>query len=72
MGNMRQIDVDNQVFVYADARPIVFGERVMVGTGANILAGVKIGDRAVIATGAVVTRDVPPGVTVVGPKAVVR
>lgn len=72
MGNMRQIDVDNQVFVYADAQPIVIGERVMVGTGANILAGVKIGDRAVIATGAVVTRDVPPGVTVVGPKAVVR
>ncbi|WP_448382814.1 acetyltransferase [Desulfosoma sp.] len=48
-----------------------FGKRVYVGTGAVILPGTRdapltIGDDAVIGAGAVVTRSVPPGVTVVG------
>jgi acetyltransferase-like isoleucine patch superfamily enzyme len=30
------------------------------------LQGVKVGDRVVVGAGAVVIRDVPPGVTVVG------
>src|SRR3954466_12342678 len=37
-----------------------------IGTGAVILGGVTIGARALIGAGAVVTRDVPPGETVVG------
>jgi acetyltransferase-like isoleucine patch superfamily enzyme len=37
-----------------------------IGTGATILGGVEIGARATIGAGAVVTRDVPPGQTVVG------
>lgn len=45
--------------------PVVLGDRVWVGTGAIILKGVTIGDDAVVAAGAVVTRDVGPG-TVVG------
>lgn len=61
MSNMRQIDVDRQVFVPAEAQAPIIGERVMIGTGANIVAGVRIGDRAVIAAGAVVCRDVPAG-----------
>lgn len=47
------------------------GKRVYVGTGAVILQGahdapLTIGDDAVIGAGAVVTKPVPPGVTVVG------
>jgi sugar O-acyltransferase (sialic acid O-acetyltransferase NeuD family) len=48
-----------------------FGKRVYVGTGAVILQGthdapLTIGDDAVIGAGAVVTKSVPSGVTVVG------
>ena len=45
--------------------PVHIGDRVWVGTRAVILKGVRIGDGAVIAAGAVVTKDVPAG-TVVG------
>ena len=45
--------------------PIVIGKNVWVGSNATILQGVKIGDGAVVAAGAVVTKDVPPD-TVVG------
>lgn len=45
--------------------PIVLGKRVWVGSGAIILQGVTIGDNAVVAAGAVVTKDVPAN-TVVG------
>ena len=37
-----------------------------VGTGAVILGGVEIGERAIVGAGAVVTRDVPPGAVVAG------
>lgn len=47
-------------------RPIRIGANVWIGGGAIILPGVSVGDDAVIGAGAVVTRDVPPGVTVVG------
>ena len=39
---------------------------VTLGSGAVIVGGVRIGERAVVGAGAVVTRDVPPGETVVG------
>ena len=42
------------------------GERVLVGTGAQVLQYVNIGDDATIGAGAVVTKDVPAGVTVIG------
>lgn len=45
--------------------PIVLGKNVWIGSNATILQGVKIGDNAVVAAGAVVTKDVPPN-TVVG------
>lgn len=45
--------------------PIVVGKNVWIGAHATILAGVTIGDDAVVAAGAVVTRDVPAG-TIVG------
>jgi len=37
-----------------------------IGTGATILGGIEIGERATIGAGAVVTRDVPAGATVAG------
>ena len=46
--------------------PIVIGDRVWVGTRAVVLKGVTVGDGAVVAAGAVVTKDVPPGAVVGG------
>lgn len=43
------------------AKPIVIGNNVWIGGSAIINPGVTIGDNAVIASGAVVTRDVPEG-----------
>ena len=45
--------------------PIVLGRNVWVGSNSTILQGVTIGDNAVIAAGAVVTKDVAPD-TIVG------
>lgn len=42
------------------------GEEVLVGTGAQILQYIRIGDRTTIGAGAVVTRDVGAGETAVG------
>ncbi|GJD45188.1 Maltose O-acetyltransferase [Methylobacterium cerastii] len=47
-------------------RPIAIGANVWIGGAALILPGVTVGDDAVIGAGAVVTRDVPAGATVVG------
>jgi len=46
-------------------RPIRIGSNVWIGAHSVILGGVTIGDRAVVAAGAVVINDVPP-MTVVG------
>lgn len=45
--------------------PIVLGRNVWVGSNATILQGVTIGDNAIVAAGAVVTKDVATN-TVVG------
>jgi maltose O-acetyltransferase len=47
-------------------RPVRIGRNVWIGGGAIILPGVTIGDEALVGAGSVVTRDVAPGVTVVG------
>ena len=53
--------------------PIRIGNDVWVGANATITKGVIIGDGAVIAAGAVVTRDVPPRTVVGGvPAKVIR
>jgi maltose O-acetyltransferase len=47
-------------------KPVDIGADVWVGGGAIILPGVRIGSRAVIGAGSVVTRDVPEGVFAAG------
>ncbi len=47
-------------------KAIEIGSDVWVGGGALILPGVRIGSRAVIGAGAVVTRDIPDGVFAAG------
>jgi len=46
--------------------PVTIEDYVFIGPRAIILPGVKIGRGAVVAAGAVVTKDVPPGVIVGG------
>jgi acetyltransferase-like isoleucine patch superfamily enzyme len=46
--------------------PIVIGNYAWIGARATVLAGVTIGEGAVIMAGAVVTRDVPPYAVVGG------
>jgi acetyltransferase-like isoleucine patch superfamily enzyme len=52
--------------------PPSFGHGARVGSGSVILAGVSIGDRALVGAGAVVTRDVPPGAVAYGVPARLR
>jgi len=47
-------------------RPVVIGDNVWIGGRAVINPGVKIGHNVVIASGAVVTKDVPDNVVVGG------
>lgn len=44
----------------------VIGDDVSIGAGARVLGDVRIGNGATIGANAVVTRDIPPGATVVG------
>ncbi len=49
-----------------ETRPVIIEDDVWIGWNATILKGVRIGAGAVIAPGAVVLRNVPPGVEVAG------
>lgn len=51
---------------FENGKPVTIGRNVWIGGGALILPGVSVGDDAIIGAGAVVTRDVAPGVTVAG------
>ena len=54
-------------------KPINIGNNVWIGSHAIILPGITIGDNAVIGAGAVVTKDVPANVVVVGvPAKIIR
>jgi acetyltransferase-like isoleucine patch superfamily enzyme len=66
--NLKLIDDD---YEFAEYRPIEIGNDVWIGTRAIILDGVKIGDGAIVAANAVVTKDVPPYAIVGGVPAMV-
>ena len=53
--------------VYQDRinEDVIIGSDVWIGSNAVILKGIKIGDGAIVAAGAVVTKDVAP-YTIVG------
>lgn len=53
----------------ARSRPVVIGDNVWIGCRALILKGVRIGDGAIVAAGAIVTKDVPPLAVVASPSA---
>ena len=40
--------------------PVVIGDNVWIGFGAQIMSGVSVGSNSIIAAGAVVTKNVPP------------
>lgn len=46
--------------------PIHIGNKVWIGAQATILPGITIGDNAIVATGAVITHNVPPNAVVGG------
>jgi len=45
---------------------VFVGERAMIGAGAIILPGVRVGEGAQVAANSLVDEDVPPGATVAG------
>ncbi|SDF28013.1 Acetyltransferase (isoleucine patch superfamily) [Bacteroidales bacterium KHT7] len=51
---------------YKNGGPVTIGDQVWLCTGCTILPGVTIGDGAVVAANAVVTKDVPPHTLVAG------
>ena len=51
---------------YNISLPIKIGNHVWIGQGATILKGVTIGDGSIVASGAIVTKDVPPHSIVAG------
>ncbi len=59
-GGRLQTEADWQVI------PTLVKRGASIGSGAVIMCGVTIGERALIGAGAVVTHDVPPGTVVAG------
>lgn len=53
-------------WTHADAAPIVIEDNVWIGEYAAVLKGVTIGTGAIVASHAVVTKDVPPYTIVAG------
>jgi len=51
---------------YEMTKPVVIGDNVWIGTRATILKGVNIRNGAVVAAGAVVTKDIPENCIVAG------
>ena len=55
-----------------ETAPVTIDDGAWLGIGAIVLKGVRIGARARIAAGSVITRDVPPGSSAAGNPAVIR
>jgi sugar O-acyltransferase (sialic acid O-acetyltransferase NeuD family) len=67
------VDHDCHIGKYCHVAPhatlggsVELGDGVFVGSNATLLPGIRVGNNAMIGAGAVVTRDVPTGTTVLG------
>lgn len=69
-----EVEIGNNVLLYqhttiASSRtdiPTHIGDDVIIYANAIVLGGIRIGDRAVIGAGSIVTRDIPPDAIVAG------
>ena len=57
---------DNWAWYHSDSAPVVIEDNVWIGQYCTILKGVTIGKGSIVATRAVVTKDVPPYSIVAG------
>ncbi len=66
--NPRAANLDGSLQTDADWKviPTLIKKGAAIGSNATILCGITIGERATVGAGSVVTKDVPPGVTVAG------
>lgn len=70
-GVMMANDDDPRGYVWNGHKAPKIGSNVLIGAGANIRAGIHIGDGAIIASQAMVTKDVPDGAFVRGAQATI-
>ena len=59
-------DAEERMHGCCSGKPIRIGRNVWLGGDVKVLAGVTIGDNAIIGTGSIVTKDVPPDVVAAG------
>lgn len=62
---LQQVTIGQDKFKDDNKAPII-GDRVFIGAGAKIIGPICVGNDVKIGANAVVTKDVPDGVTVVG------
>lgn len=58
--NIERTDIPMNMQGNSERKPVTIGNDVWIGARVIILPGVTVGDGAVLAAGAVVTKDVPP------------
>jgi acetyltransferase-like isoleucine patch superfamily enzyme len=58
-------------YKYTENRAPIIDGACLIGSGANLLPGIRIGEGAIIAAGAIVAESVPPRWKAVGHKATV-
>lgn len=71
--NSLRFQMVDQNLDFKEYSPIEIGNDVWIGARSIILDGIKVGDGAIVAAGAIVTKDVPPYAIVGGiPASVIR